>query len=457
MIFEANFTKKILSMKKIILLPVLLIFINSIQAQNQLKFKIHPAKKYPWAVLYQLQNVQQNYINNKQQSKDSSFVFNMTGKRKGMYMLMYDMKNFLYFIYNQENVQLDVYPEQQYKIEIKKSKENKIYLPYAGKHDKWVNELNQLEKYLANDEFNTQRKKKFNEIKQQLDKLQKEYLQKSDSLLAHKYILANNEYYPDFQGDKNKYFQLKQKHYFDNIDFNDSDLQHSNIIINKINTYVFDINPPKNPKTKHLEYLKRIETILPRINDSVYKNNVIFSLTTSFVNVDGRVSKMLIEKYIDKMPQAEKNKINLNNLIEQIGLTIGEKAPDFNFVDLQEKKHQLSAITDKKPYTLLIFWSATCPHCLHAMPKIQKLMKNRQDFNVVAIGLESEKYPWSSEHQYYPEFIHGLKLQKWDNPVVKLYHLHATPTFFILNNKREIIAEPYEVKDLEKYLNQIKP
>ena len=443
-------------MKKIVLLPFLFIFINYIQAQNQLKVKLHPATKYPWAVLYQLKNVQQEYIDNKQQNKDSLFVFDMTGKPKGMYMLMYDMKNFLFFIYNQEDVQLDVYPEQEYKIEIKNSKENKIYLPYAGKHDKWVSRLKQLEKYLANDQFTEQQQKKFNELKQQLDTLQKEYLLKSDSLLAHKYIFANDEYYPDFQGDKSKYFQLKQKHYFDKLDFNDSDLQHSNIIINKINTYVFDINPPKNPKTKHLEYFKRIETILPLIKDSVYRNNVIFSLTTSFVNVDGRVSKMLINKYIDKMSQAEKKEINLSSLLDQIGLTIGEKAPDFSFVDLLEKKHQLSTIVAKKPYTLLIFWSATCSHCLHAMPKIQKLMKNRKDFNVVAIGLETEKYPWSSEHQYYPEFIHGLKLQKWNNPVVKLYHLHATPTFFILNNTGEIIAEPYEVKDLEKYISQIK-
>jgi thiol-disulfide isomerase/thioredoxin len=443
-------------MKKIVLLPVLLMLFNFIQAQNQVKIKLHPAKKYPWAVLYELKNVQQNYINNKQLDKDSTFVFDMKSKRKGMYMLMYDMKNFLFFIYNRENIFLEVYPEKNHKIEIKKSKENKIYLPYAGKHDKWVSQLNRLEKYLANDELTEQRQQKFKELKEKLTNLQNQYLQKSDTLLAHKYIFANNEYFPDLQADKDTYFQLKQKHYFDNLDFNDSDLQHSNIIINKINTFVFNINPPKNPQTKHLEYFKRIETILPRINDSIYRNNVIFSLTTSFVNVDGRVSKMLINKYIDKMSRAEKNKINLENLLDQIGLTIGEKVPDFNFTDLQEKKHRLYDIIDKKPYTLLIFWSATCPHCLHAMPKIQKLMKNRKDFNVVAIGLESEKYPWSSEHQYYPEFIHGLKLQKWDNPIVKLYHLHATPTFFVLNKQGEIIAEPYEVKDLESFVKQMK-
>jgi len=40
------------------------------------------------------------------------------------------------------------------------------------------------------------------------------------------------------------------------------------------------------------------------------------------------------------------------------------------------------------------------------------MMKNRPDFNVVPIGLETGKYPWSNEHQYYPELIHGLNLPK---------------------------------------------
>ncbi len=69
---------------------------------------------------------------------------------------------------------------------------------------------------------------------------------------------------------------------------------------------------------------------------------------------------------------------------------------------MQEKKHSLYQITPTKPYTLLVFWSATCPHCLKAMPEIQKMMKNRPDFNVVAIGLETEKYPWSSEYHIIP-------------------------------------------------------
>ena len=434
---------------------IVLIFTGQIMfSQDTLTVKLHPAKQYPWTVLYQLKNVRQEYIDNKQQNKDSVFIYKMQNLDSGMYLLMYDMdsQNFVYFIYNHEPVTLEVFPKEHNKILIRRSKENKVFLPYAGKHNQWVAKLNELEKQLDNDELTVQDRKTFTKQKYLLTQLQTNYLNKSKSLLAHKYIAAMTEYYPDINLPKNVYWKDKKAHYLSHLDFNDEDLQRSNILINKINTYVFEINPPKEPKTKHLEYMKRIETVLSKIKDQTYRNNVILSLTNSFINVDGRVTKMLIEKYVRKMPEKDKSHVNIQNILEQVGITIGEKAPDFNFTDFLNKKHTFSKIIPIKPYTLLIFWSATCSHCLHAMPIVKKLMKNRKDFNVVAIGIEYEKYPWSAEQQNYPDFYHGLKLQKWQNPLVKAYGVHATPTFFILNNQGEVIAKPYEVEDLESWL-----
>ncbi len=444
-------------MKQFFTISFMLILLFTAQAQPKLSVRVNPPKNYPWVVLYQLKDVKQNYVDNKQRNQDSLFVFDMSKQPSGMYLLMYDMdaRNFIYFLFNKKNVALNVFPYQHNKVEILQSKENKVYLPYAGQQAALIHQLNKLENNLVDQKLTGKDSLHFVRLKRKLDSLQQLYEKKSKGLLAHTYIQNKFEYYPDFQGDKKVYFKDKTTHYFDRLDFNNADLKRSNVIIDKINRYVFGINPPQNPKTKHLEYMRRIESILPKIKDRTYRNNVIFSLTSSFIPVDGRVSKMLIKKYIDKMPAAEKSSFNTQSILDQIGLTIGEQAPDFSFKDLKGHQYDLYKVTKKKPYTLLIFWSATCPHCLHAMPKIQKMFKNRKDFNVVAIGLESETYPWSSEHQYYPEFYHGIKMKKWDNPIVKTYGIHATPTFFVLNSKNEIIAEPYEVKDIQQFLDKL--
>ena len=446
------------SMKKNIFLLYLLAFTSIISAQNKLKVSFEPHKDFPWTVLYELKDVKQNYIDNKQMSKDSTFTYNMDKLKPGVYLLMYDMdaNHYIYFLYNNENVSLRVTPRLSNKVEILQSKENKVYLPYAGKQSLLVHRLNELENALSEGNFNDEKKVKFNKLKQELNKLQTEYTAKSDSLLAHKYIVNMKEYYPDINLPKDEYFADKMAHYFDGLNFDDPDLQRSNILINKINTYVFRINPPKQPKTQHLEYLKRIENVLSKIKSEKYRNNVIFSLTASFVDTDGRVSKALINDYIKKMSPEYQKQINVEGILAQVGISIGEKAPEFSFEDLKGNKYTLSKIVPAKPYTLLIFWSATCPHCLHAMPKISKMMKDVDNFNVVAIGLESENYPWSSEHQYYPDFYHGIKLKKWDNPIVKLYGINATPSFFILNDKGEVIAKPYEVKNIKEFLDGLK-
>lgn len=441
-------------MKKLIFLLTIILSLN-FYAQDSLSIKIHPTKKYPWTVLYQLKNVKQEYVDNKQQNKDSAFVYNMKGQPSGMYLLMYDMdnRNFIYFIYNNESVDLEVFPFQHNKILVRKSKENKVFLPYASKHNMWVSQLNEFEQKLHKGKLSNSDKKEFAKVMSSLKDLQTVYLKKSSGLMVHKYIMAMDEYYPDINLSKKAYWKAKKSQYFKHLDFNDTDLQHSNIIINKINNYVFNIDPPTDPKNKHLEYMKRIEEILPKIKDQTYRDNVIISLTNSFIETDGRVTKMLIEKYIKNMPEADKRNVNIKAILDQVGLTIGEKAPEFTFKDFLEQKHSFHKIIKQKPYTLLIFWGATCPHCLHALPEVKKMIKNRKDFNVVAIGIEYEKYPWSAEQQNYPEFYHGLKLKKWQNPIVKTYGVHATPTFFIVDHNGYIIAKPYMVEDIQSWLN----
>ena len=441
-------------MKRLAFFLILIFVLQNFYAQNNLSLKVHPTNKYPWTVLYQLKNVKQEYVNNKQQNKDSSFVYNMEGQAAGMYLLMYDMnnQNFIYFIYNNEPVDLEIFPTQHNKILIHKSKENKVFLPYATKHNMWVTQLNELENKLHKGILSDTDKKEFSKLSFLLKEQQTNYLKKAKDLMAHKYITAMDEYFPDINLTKNAYWKDKKANYLKDLDFNDVDLQHSNIIINKINNYIFNIDPPADPKTKHLEYLRRIEEILPKIKDQSYRNNVIISLTNSFINLDGRVTKTLIKKYINNMPDNDKRNVNIKAILDQVGLTVGEKAPDFTFNDFLDKKHTFNKILKQKPYTLLVFWGSTCSHCLHAMPIVKKMMKDRRDFNVVAIGIEYEKYPWSSEHQNYPDFYHGLKLKKWENPIVKTYGIHATPTFFIIDHNGYIIAKPYTTDDIQIWL-----
>jgi thiol-disulfide isomerase/thioredoxin len=444
-------------MKKIIL-SGFFFFFYIVNFAQEFKAKIHPDNQYTWSILYQLQDFKNVYIENKQPDSTGVFKYNMQGKTPGEYIMLYDMnqQKKVFFIFNNEDIELEVFPDQNHKIEIIHSKENKIYLPFSGKRDYLVSVLDDFEKQL-------EEKKRliypdraiFKDFKKKLLALQKNYIKKSEGLMANHLIKNSEEYYGDISLDADSYFNDKLTHYFDHFDINDPMVTKSHLLSDKVFKYILKIHPPTDPSTAKEEYLSRVKKVWHLIKDEKVKQDMILSLIQAFVNVNGQVSKALIENYYKQFPPEVRSKLNINNVLNDIGLLEGETAPDFEFTDLKNR-YSLSNI--KSDHILLIFWSATCPHCLKSMPKIQEFMKNKKDWKVVAIGLERGKSDWIKEHYFYPDFIHGVFINpenKWDQEIIKKYYIHSTPSFFILDKNKKIIAKPYEVEDVKKVVEQI--
>ncbi len=443
-------------MKKIIFLFLFLSIIYTGLGQ-EFKAKIHSPNKYTWSILYQIKDFKNIYINNKQPDSTGVFIYTMKGKEPGEYVMLYDMnkQRKVFFIYNKNDIELDLYPEEHHKILIKKSKENKIYLPFAGKRDYLVSLLDDYEQDLEDHKLPYPDRVLFKDFKKKLTNLQKEYLKKSQGLMVNDLIKNSGEYYGDISLDADSYFNDKLAHYFDHFEINDSLISHSHLLRDKVFKYIFKVHPPVDPKEAKEEYLSRVRKVWHMIKNEKVKQDMILSLISAFVNVNGQVSKTLIENYYKNFPQEVQSQTNIETILKDIGLLEGETAPDFSISDSKETR-KLSSI--KSDNILLIFWSATCPHCLKAMPQIQKLMKDKKNWKVVAIGLEGDKTEWEREHYFYPEFIHGVFANpgnKWDQEIIKKYYISATPTFFILDKNKKILAKPYEVEDVKKVVESL--
>ena len=70
---------------------------------------------------------------------------------------------------------------------------------------------------------------------------------------------------------------------------------------------------------------------------------------------------------------------------------------------------------------------------------------------VVAIGLEDERDSWANAITSYPDFIHILGLEKWDNEIGNMYDVSSTPTFFILDKDKRIIGKPYGIGEIKEF------
>jgi len=107
---------------------------------------------------------------------------------------------------------------------------------------------------------------------------------------------------------------------------------------------------------------------------------------------------------------------------------------------------------------VVVFWSSTCSHCLNEIPKLQTYVKSMKEgkVKVIAVGLEDELSlsTWEKAIVKYPEFIHVLGLGKWSNEIGNSYNVTATPTYYILNSNKKIIAKPYNFEAFKKYMDQ---
>ena len=73
---------------------------------------------------------------------------------------------------------------------------------------------------------------------------------------------------------------------------------------------------------------------------------------------------------------------------------------------------------------------------------------------MVAFGLEDDIYSWKNESLRLTEFLHIPGMGKWQNEVAKIYNISQTPTYFLLDKDKKIIAKPDELDGLVEIISK---
>lgn len=422
-------------------------------AQHTIKGTFSPAEDYPFAVLYKITPTSTLYVANTQMDEKGSFKFELDSTvTKGMYRLVYALpqEEFNFdIIYNaKEDVSLTFNAETG--VDFKASVENTLMSSYT-------NSMSLVSQSIGN--FYNQQSQDSSAL-MSIFKTQKEtqleYEKAAEGTIVSDFIKANKPYVPDAYEDISTYITNLKKHFFDYVDFNNETLQSSSFLIDRVSNYVFGMSSNKEDEIEI--YKRNIDEVFVAMKKAQpeTKSMLLEVIWQQMVDTNlDNVANYISDIYLIKLAESLKDTELVNGLKQFKSLSLGNKAPEFDvFIEENGERTPISMydLDIAKKY-IVVFWSSSCSHCLEEIPQLQEYLKslNNQDHKVIAIGLEDDAYQWEKEIAKYPEFMHVLGLGKWENKIGRSYNVNATPTYFILDSGKKILAKPYDITVLKEY------
>lgn len=433
-------------MKKLLLVFLLLPLFTLAQS---VKGTFSPAEDFSYAFLYKATPEGADYVDKRK--LDSLGHFNMpldASVTPGIYKIVYAVppeENNFDFIYDgKETVAFNFSYEKG--VEFTVSEENKLWNSYL-KSMSMVNQT--ISNYYSKE---TTDKKGFNSIFKVLKDTQLAYEESAKDKLAASFIIANRPYIPTHYEDISTYSKNLKQQYLSQLDFSNYLLQSSSFLVDRVTAYVF--NMVQNPSDA--TYKNHVDEVAAAINDNdlIIKTELIKILWQRFVTLKNyELTNYITDKYLLDLANKTENKVLAQTITTYKNTSIGAKAPNFNLL-LNGKTTSLHQLKGAEHY-LLVFWSSGCGHCLNELPLVNAITAKKPSLKVVAFALEEDAIKWTEEIKNFPNFVHSMGLNKWNNPIVKTYGIAATPMYFLLDASKTIISKPYAFEDLEVILKAL--
>ncbi len=126
---------------------------------------------------------------------------------------------------------------------------------------------------------------------------------------------------------------------------------------------------------------------------------------------------------------------------EKKPLDLGDPAPDFTFVDFENKEHKLSEFRGKN--VLLDFWATWCGPCIGEIPTLRAVHEELKDKNFVVLSVSidksvetAKKYVAKNKMPWTQGWVKGA----WKSEPVKKYGIEGIPSMWLIDEDGKIKA-----------------
>ncbi|MGN6569706.1 MAG: thioredoxin-like domain-containing protein [Flavipsychrobacter sp.] len=250
---------------------------------------------------------------------------------------------------------------------------------------------------------------------------------------------------PNGEPDSNFAYEYYKAHFWDGFNFQDDRLIYTPIYDAKLTEYFNKLVLP---------YPDSMEMEADKILAKARGTQEVFKYTLWWLEHMAQDSKVmgmdavvvyLVENYYMKGDATWLSNEDLNKYIdyaEKIAPNVlGNKAPEIVMPDINGKDQSLLDL--KAKYTLLVFWSADCSHCMAEMPQIDSVYNavlKDKGVKIYAVRADGDEARWK-------DYIKKHHLEDWVNvqdpdhtrqQYRSKYDVYSTPVIYLLDDKKII-------------------
>nr|MDA3823244.1 TlpA disulfide reductase family protein [Bacteroidales bacterium] len=343
------------------------------------------------------------------------------------------------------------------------SEENRILAEFRGVEDVFQGKMGAiyplLDRYPVEDDF-------FKDAGMHFIKLQEErdaYILKMNSLnpdlLASKIISTyrSASISPGLHGlERLSYIR---KHFFDLAPINKPELLNAPVYGKKIIDYLkFYGNQDYSFGEQEDAFIQAVDVIMANVSgDPELRTYVVEFLLEGFESFGmEKIQTYIVDTYVDETCETDAVELAVERVAAYRLMAEGELVKDIFIRSSTNAMVRLSELDSD--YTLVLFWATHCQHCMKMIPRLMEWYETDKPDNleIFSVSIDTVKSAWDEFNLHVnPPWINTHEPMGWEGKSAEEYHIYATPTMFLLDRERRIIAKPYTFRDLVREVGKL--
>ena len=358
------------------------------------------------------------------------------------------------------------------------SNDNTIFKNYSKSMNEIGAQLSEIEKAFksaANKNDSTTLTNKYNDKKKEMNEKRQAIMKGQPSSMTAYFLNVMQR--PDApaipivngKADSTYPFYFVKNRFWDNVVFNDNRLIRTPFFEAKLDEY-FKNYVSREPDSI-IEEVQNMLTVAKTGNE-IYPF-LLFKFTNKYITPEfmgqDKVFLHIYQNFFAKGDTTLLNEASKKSITERaysmMANQLGLAAPPLVLNDINDKKISLYDISS--PYTFVAFWDPTCSHCKVEIPRVDSFYKaiwSKLNVKVLSVNINfKELSAWKTfikenkleawTHAYQTEADLNKEIQQGKPTSIRqLYDVFKTPTFYLLDANKKIIAKNLSIEQFNDFL-----